>query len=118
MDKECLYCGKLFTPQRSTAKFDSDECRVRYHRMKKRNISTPTAIAFEQIRSIMAGIDDPDLSYEATSALLSLQTMLNYAIPRHDSWWRCQKCKTAVRKQIPDDGDCPCEKPHWRLQRT
>ncbi|MBN1819785.1 MAG: hypothetical protein JW833_03675 [Prolixibacteraceae bacterium] len=31
----CLECGKEFTPKRSTARFCSDKCRVRYNRRLK-----------------------------------------------------------------------------------
>lgn len=30
---KCLYCQKEFTPKRSTARFDSDVCRVAYSRV-------------------------------------------------------------------------------------
>lgn len=36
----CLECGKEFTPQRKTARFCSDNCRVRYNRKMKSNEPT------------------------------------------------------------------------------
>lgn len=33
-EKECKHCGKTFQYKRSTAKFCSDSCRVRWHELK------------------------------------------------------------------------------------
>lgn len=34
---DCIYCGKQFTAQRSTAKYCSDACKVAFNRMPQDN---------------------------------------------------------------------------------
>lgn len=115
----CLYCGKTFTPQRSTAKFCPDsDCRVKYHREKKRAISAPFEKAAELINAIGNAANDPEMSYEATEALLSLRAILNYnTLADSSSWWHCRKCGRNVRKELPLEDDCQCQKPQWILTK-
>lgn len=118
----CEHCGNEYQPKRSTSRFCSDRCRVRQHRWKDYSVTAPKNQAIEAITQISRMIEG-ELSYEA---VLALKTVKKIAAMYGDcanvsSWWRCQKCWQAVKKELPVDGDCSCgkcEDAKWKLQRT
>lgn len=116
----CKHCSKEFTPKRSTAQFCSDRCRVRHHRWKDLSVATPKNNAIDAIHTIGHMVEG-ELSYEAVSALKTIAKIATWqAATDAGSWWRCQICWQALRKELPLDGDCACgkcEDADWRLQK-
>lgn len=119
--KLCEHCGNEYEPKRSTSKFCSDRCRVRHHRWRDSSVELPKNAAIDAITQISRMIEG-ELSYEAVLAIKTIKKIAAF----HDaanigSWWRCQKCWQAVKKEMPLDGDCACgkcEDAAWKLQRT
>lgn len=116
----CKHCGNEFQAKRKTAQFCSDRCRVRQHRWKDNSVATPKINALDAIHHIGKMVEG-EFSYEAVLALKTIAKIATWqACTDAGSWWRCQKCWQAVRKEIPLDGDCSCgkcEDADWRLQK-
>lgn len=121
-EKVCEHCGDKYTAARSSSRFCGDRCRVRHHRWKDSTVTMPKNQAIDAITQISRMMEG-ELSYEA---ILALKTIGKIARMYGDaanvgSWWRCQKCWQAVKKEIPLDNDCSCgkcEDAKWKLQRT
>jgi hypothetical protein len=105
---ECKCCGRLFLARRKTAKFCSGLCRTRYHRMiAQDNLETPYLIALGQLRTVGQSVNNPDISHDTTSKLLTLKQMIDFYLPTPKTWWCCDVCGKTVQKQYPQD-DCSC----------
>lgn len=79
------------------------------------SVSTPNAIARQQLRNLIAAQKHPDLKHEATAALLSMLGTILEAMPSYDTHWRCNRCGKVVKSQCPRPGDCHCKHPNWRI---
>jgi len=113
----CANCGKPFEAKRATAKYCSAKCRVAYNRKPSINDLMQTAIdAIHDLAEYDVHSDD---SYELVIALKTIERIARMqAIADAGSWWRCKECWTAVRKDLPAEGDCKCDSPKWVLQKT
>lgn len=119
MQKQCENCGRMFEAKRRTAKYCSSGCRVAYHRYKDYSVKKPSWAAGEAIASIGRSMDHKRFQHEAVAELVSLQKTIGWFLPSHDTWWRCDNCKTKVHKQMPTDEDCQCgSKAAWYILPT
>lgn len=118
IDRVCDYCGTDYVASRSTSKFCSDRCRVQNHRLKDFTIVQSQNKIWDGLNVIVGAMESKKFSYEAVSALLSIQNALKFYIPSM-SWWHCEKCKTSVHKKYPEITDCKCgEKSQWFMLKT
>jgi len=117
MKMNCDNCGKEFEAQRNTARFCSTRCRVAYNR------KPTTSDRFDDIIDAIKKITEidayGDMSYERALILKSLKKIIAFQdVADSSSWWRCQSCWQAVKKEFPDKNDCKCKHPKWKLQKT
>lgn len=117
MTAKCVNCGMPFEAKRATAKYCSARCRVAYNR--KPSIDALMQTAIDAIHDLAEYDVYSDDSYELVIALRTIQQVARMqAISNVGSWWRCKNCWTAVRKELPAEGDCKCSDPKWVLQKA
>ena len=108
--QDCQHCGRRYIPIRKSSKFCSDDCRVASHRSKQHNLIEPEQNAYEAISILGRAMDNKETQYEAVKAIIGIKKFCDYYLPALSRWWRCDVCKTALMKFLPDEQDCQCGK--------
>lgn len=109
INRNCDYCQESYTASRKTSKFCSTACRVANHRSVKHAKDNFGEIA-DFIAELSKQLEVKSTCYNAAIDLTSIRKIIDFHFPPNTRWWRCDNCKQAVMKFLPDESSCQCGK--------
>ena len=113
---ECRYCGDTFTASRNTAQYCKPAHRIAAYR-KREKLDWYRATSFDILTELERATEDRKTAWQAAQAVRAIRTMCEYILPPTTRWWRCDTCKSAVKRFVPDGDECPCgQDAQWYIQ--